>query len=125
MSLRRIVLGVIVGVAVTASCHLFRSGIRIEKVSGGVEKVVARHDAYVIADEALTDDQEAGALGQSAALSQLLQLESIPVSKFKPVALPVLARHDAYIQADESVTEIERRMYMRTSSELRGLAKTD
>jgi len=93
--------------------------IKTDAILDTIQAVVIRHDAYVMAD-----DQDPVALAQSAELMDLvLSSEEVEKQTLAMPLLPVTARHDVYVNSDESLTPLEKRVYLRSSSELRHLVE--
>lgn len=113
-------------VLAVTGCALLSSQIQTDQVEDTVGFVVERHDAYVISDESLADATEAQYLAESAALLALITAQDEVLEEvFVPVLTPVADRHDAYVTGDGSLSDLERRTYLRSTSELRGLTTAD
>jgi hypothetical protein len=87
-----------------------------------VQRVVQRHDDYVLGDLSLDRAASDAALGESAALQVLVGLPEVSRSVFRSVLAPVASRHDAYVRADPSLDDLERETYLASTDGLRRLA---
>lgn len=96
-------------------------------VSGAFERtavrVLDRLDAYVSADEALSDEDMTDALGESALARGLLREDEVPADDLADAFGTMLDRHDAYIAADESLDDLEKSVYTNDAGRLRSLIK--
>lgn len=90
-----------------------------------VQRIVSRHDDYVLGDEALDGAAADAALAQSAALEALIGLPDVARVSLGSALAPVAARHDAYVSADPSLDDLEREQFLATSSGLRRLANLE
>jgi len=87
-----------------------------------VQRVIARHDDYVLADGALDLRVADEALAQSAALEALVGLPAIARSSLGAALAPVAGRHDAYVRADPQLDELERETFLASTDGLLRLA---
>lgn len=89
-----------------------------------VERVVKRHDAYVFANDSLSEDERFVELAQSKTSLMLVQHagpDGIMASELLPFLPPVLDRYDEYVEADPLLDQLERETYLGSSSGLRTL----
>lgn len=97
--------------------------VTVSAVDATWKHVSRRHDAYVSADVALSVNQKAAMLSQSAAVNKSLTSareaghKTIKSSVIQSDAITVCDRHDAYIRKDIKLDVGERETYL-TSSDL-------
>lgn len=87
-----------------------------------IQRVVDRHDDYVLADEDIGDILFAEATSQSAELEVLAHLPTVSRSALRGALQPVAERHDAYVRQDPVLDELERETYLATTEVLMRLA---
>lgn len=114
----------LVAVLLTASCASTASMIDTTgPFQRTTDRVIDRHDAYVIADEGLTDAQEADALAGSASLAAFLDMSQVQGALLSAALAPVTLRHDIYVTGDVSLDPLERDVYLMDSTRLSALVK--
>lgn len=86
-----------------------------------VERVLERHDAYVNADESLSELGREDALAQAFNVEVLLTFPEVHVTVLSEALEPVMERHDAYVQADPELDELDRAIYLESTDRLRGV----
>lgn len=84
--------------------------INTSAIRDTTQVVVERHDVYC------ADDQDA--LRQSATLLVLVAAAEVSKQDLAVPLLPVTERHDMFVIADVTLTPLEKRVYLRSSSEL-------
>lgn len=84
------------------------------------ERVILRHDDYVLADQDLTAPQVSSALAESQALSILLKSSPAPASMLQGLLAPVANRHDSYVSVLE-LDALVRDIYLGDTESLRSL----
>lgn len=94
--IRSIALSLLLVLAACGSTTLDNSGGGLTPT---VAKIVIRHNAWVLADTALTPQIQDGYLAQSKALDVAFRANQIEVPPIYDVAIAVLNRHDAYAVA--------------------------
>jgi len=87
-----------------------------------VERVVHRHDDYVLADLSLSQAESEADLAQSAGLQALVGLPEVSRAAFRAAFLPVADRHDGYVRSDSVLDSLERETYLASTDGLRRLA---
>ncbi len=87
------------------------------------ERVLDRLDAYVAADEVLSDEAKTDALAESALARVLLEEDEAKADDLAEAFGTMLDRHDAYIAADESLDDLEKAVYTSDAGRLRSLIK--
>jgi hypothetical protein len=88
-----------------------------------VERLVDRHDGYVLSDLEISLEVQRAALGESAALEALVALPQVSRGALGVALQPVADRHDAYVRADTRLdADLEAATYLATSAQLRRLA---
>lgn len=85
------------------------------------QKVIDRHDAYVIADSSLDSQSSAALLAESAAADAALAGTQASAFYLSGLLEPVMVRHDAYVQGDASLLQYKRDTYLETSATMRKL----
>jgi len=90
-----------------------------------VQRVVDRHDGYVLDDGSLEPAQSDAALAESAALEAIVGLPEVLRASLRSALAPVAARHDSYVRADEGLDELERETYLASTDGLRRLAGSE
>lgn len=93
-------------------------GSAIEAVTGFV---VARHDAYVEADQDLGADDRALCLLESAYAMDLTQAPRIRYDVAHSAYDTVVDRHDAYVRADTDLDSLEVESYLSSTERLRSI----
>ena len=88
-----------------------------------VERVCDRHDAYVLADESLSDPDESAFLAESASARAAVELPALTPAFLISVLGPVMDRHDAYVRADGDLDEVERGVYLGSTEGVRSLLR--
>lgn len=83
-----------------------------------IERVLARHDTYVIADEALSAELAEVALVESDGVRDLAALPEVRRDSLGAALRPVSARHDAYVNADATLEDIERETFLAATEQL-------
>ena len=86
-----------------------------------VERVVSRHDTYVLADVDLSAEERSGALSESAEASSLMVMHEIPLALLHGSLSPVMDRYDAYVLSDIELDSLMRDIYLESSTRLRSL----
>lgn len=99
------------------------SMVPVEQAGDATELVCDEHDAYVLADEALSDDSEAAFLAESALLRGMVQgpAEFVDPDAYEAAFEPVAGRYDAYVDSDPSLLPQQKVSYKRTTELLRNL----
>jgi len=110
-------------VASLGGCLAPRDQVEVENIAGTTRRVVERHDAYVRGDVNLDAAARELALGQSAAVLGLLELEKLPRTLLERDLPPVLSRHDAYVRADVQLLQIELDSYLASTDALRAVLR--
>lgn len=87
-----------------------------------VERVVNRHDDYVLDDALLSQTEADVALAQSAALESLIGLPDVSRGSLQRALAPVADRHDSYVRADAALDDLERDTYLASTDGLRRLS---
>lgn len=90
-------------------------------VQRSMERVIGRHDLYVLADAELSEEARDLALDQSAGAYTLTALPQVSGQALQQAMAPVMDRHDAYVQADPELDELERDIYLGSTASLRRL----
>lgn len=88
-----------------------------------IERVLARHDAYVGADAALAPEVRAADLAQSDGVRSLAMLGEVRRAALGASLAPVEDRHDAYVRADGSLEPLESETYLASTDQLRRLLR--
>lgn len=88
-----------------------------------VQRLVSRHDDYVLGDDTLPGTATDAALAESAGLEALMGFPSVARTSLAAALEPVASRHDAYVRADPVLDELEREMFLATSDGLLRLVK--
>lgn len=102
---------------VLAACNTVEVGT--DTVAGLATPVLARHDAYVLADPGLTDADRAPLLAQSVAVREALVGEKVDARAILPLLAAPMDRHDAYLRADPLIDPGDRNTYLRSTEILR------
>lgn len=110
--------------ALLAACTSISPLIQASSIQDSVGIVAQRHDSYVQDDDSLSDEERQEDLEQSSELMVLVfsrdQIGKEELaSKFDPVA----NRHDIYVVGDAALSELQRRVYLRSTQELRRLTE--
>lgn len=96
------------------------NSIEAVSVRDAVELVTARLDAYVQADQGLTDtERDEALLLSSRARSAFQDNGSVPYETASGVLSQVLVMHDAYVTSDPALDEDEKTNYTLTTELLR------
>lgn len=98
------------------------TAVKTENIKDTLTVVMARQDAYVTADDSLTEEQRALVLAQSAQIRNMLTWSEVSREQLAVLVLPMLDRHDAYVRMDSTLIALERRVYLRSSATLRQVA---
>lgn len=104
-------------------CLTPRDEVEIGNIAGTTHRVLERHDAYVRADVGLNDAARDHALGESAAVLGLLEVEKLPRTLLERDLRPVLSRHDAYVRADARLLQLEIDSYLASTDALRAVLR--
>lgn len=83
-----------------------------------IDRLVERHDEYVLGDVILDPAAIEAALAESRDLRALASLGSVERSTLRASVAPVAARHDVYVQADASLDAEQRATYLATTAQL-------
>ena len=86
-----------------------------------IQRVLSRHDSYVLGDLALADAAQEVALAQSAALDAIAGLPEVSRTALQVALEPVADRHDGYVRADSALDDLERQTYLGSTDSLRRL----
>lgn len=108
-------------VACVYTCTGCSSKVQTSGIRDVTQRVLERHDAYVVADDGLDSSTRAPALGQSSQVRAALEADEVAAKEIEPALLPVLDRHDRYIDADGSLEGVEKRTAKRSSRILRSV----
>lgn len=93
--------------------------VDVAPVSGMSGPVLARHDAYVLADPALTDPQRTAFLAEAEQARAALVGEKVDARVVLPLLAAPMDRHDAYLRADAAIDPGDRATYLRSTEILR------
>lgn len=86
-----------------------------------VERVLARHDAYVQADPSLSPVSRSTYLADSAWVEAMMALPEVDGPLLFEALEPVMVRHDVYVSTDLSLSPLERDIYLESTARLRSL----
>ena len=88
-----------------------------DDVLGAVTDVVEVHDVYAAE---YVEPESSLYLAESAAWFELVStVEEIPVAEFSRLGDPVMIRHDFEVNGDTRLDPLSRRVYLRSTAELR------
>jgi hypothetical protein len=108
--------------ALLPSCLTIPSTIPLQDpVVRTVERVIARHDIYVMTDMTLPQATIDAYLAESGAVSALLDLDEVSARLLEASIEGVLERHDAYVTLDVTLDDLAREVYLADSVRIQGL----
>ena len=84
-----------------------------------VERMLQRHDSYVLDDVSLAPEAADEALEQAGAVKALMALPEVRRAALRGAVLPVADRHDAYVRADVALDQLEVETYLGSTDSLR------
>ena len=98
--------------------------VRTDGVAGRqIERVLTRHDDYVLGDAEIAPLAAEEALAQSDAVRSLVLLGEVSPRSLGAVLSPVANRHDDYVRADPELDVVARETYLASTEQLRRLSR--
>ena len=86
-----------------------------------VDRVVERHNAYVVADEDMPELEAINAMADAQRAAELADMPEVNLVVLGEALDPVMIRHDSYVQSDPELDELERGVYLGSTAALRNL----